>query len=140
MQDFGSANCMLGANGRCDMGESSIAAGATLNSFYGVPFTSIALTPMVGQNDIVEEVFTLADVTKITKYAVSKGMPSIHFWAYDRDMDCTGGATALYLCHHVSGAGPLGFTNEFLKALGGPVAPPQTGEPQEEWEVEDRRW
>jgi hypothetical protein len=53
VMDYGSTtpgNCTI-VNGRCDMGQSAIAAAESLHNFHGIPYNQIELTPM-GQSPI----------------------------------------------------------------------------------------
>ena len=93
--DYGSAGpgtCAVGTNGVCDMGQSAINAAESLHRLHGVPYSSIELTPMIGGNDVVSNVFTLADVSTLTAYAQSKGLGGLHHWSFDRDQDCNEGS------------------------------------------------
>lgn len=55
----------------------------------------IGLTPMIGVNNIVEEVFTLEDAEKVTAFALERGIRSIGMWAMERDRTCQGGRQVL---------------------------------------------
>lgn len=117
--DYGTASssiCVLGASGLCDMGQSSIAAAESLHATWGVPYSSIELTPMIGGNDIIDEIFTIADVSTVSSYALSKGLGGLHFWSIDRDNDCPLGY-ASSTCNSYGSAGSLGFSSAFLKSL-----------------------
>jgi chitinase len=48
----------------------------------------IGATPMVGQNDVESEVFTLADATAFNKYAVAQGVGRMSMWSLNRDKTC----------------------------------------------------
>lgn len=120
VMDYGSAIpgvCTV-VNGRCDMGLSGINAAESLHRIYGVPYSSIELTPMIGGNDVIDNVFTLADTATITAYALRVGLGGLHHWSLDRDLDCAAGSWASPTCNSYGTAGPLGFTNAFLQALG----------------------
>ncbi|KAJ9522678.1 hypothetical protein QJQ45_019762, partial [Haematococcus lacustris] len=63
VMNYGGASvCTLASNGGCDMGRSAVNAARALNAAWGVPYSSIELTPMIGGNDITSEVFKLSDV------------------------------------------------------------------------------
>ncbi|WP_230463631.1 hypothetical protein [Burkholderia ubonensis] len=52
--DYGSAgpgNCVV-ANGTCQMGQSAIQAAMNLHDHWGVPYSQMELTPMIGGNDV----------------------------------------------------------------------------------------
>jgi chitodextrinase len=119
--DFGSAsatNCVV-VSGSCDMGRSAVQAAVNLSHSYGVPFSKIELTPMIGVNDVSSEVFTLADITTVANYAKSAGLAGVHFWSLDRDVPCaTPTSTASATCNSASsGTSSLAYTNGFLSAL-----------------------
>lgn len=88
--DYGpaSAKVCVVREGRCDMGASAIQAARNVQRKYGVPLSQIAITPMIGVNDVVENVYTLADA-QLTAEAVQRlGLAGLHFWSLDRDKPC----------------------------------------------------
>jgi chitinase len=118
--DYGSTtpvNCMIGADGSCDMGESAIRAAVSLHDYYGVPYNQIEVTPMIGGNDTIDETFKLADVDKLSSFAKQVGLAGIHFWSIDRDKDCAPGYAST-ICNSYGQAGTLGFTHRFIGQLG----------------------
>lgn len=48
----------------------------------------IGLTPMIGQNDIVGEIFTLQDADGLHEFAVAKGVGRVSMWSLNRDASC----------------------------------------------------
>lgn len=48
----------------------------------------IGATPMIGQNDVVEEVFTLEDAKKFNTYAREQGLGRMSMWSANRDLPC----------------------------------------------------
>ncbi|MGR0159179.1 chitinase [Paenarthrobacter nitroguajacolicus] len=48
----------------------------------------IGLTPMIGQNDIVADVFTLDDAQGLHDFAQNKGIGRISMWSLNRDAEC----------------------------------------------------
>jgi len=120
VMDYGSANaanCTLGSNGRCDMGQSAIQAAISLHNYWGVPYNRIELTPMIGGNDTTDETFSLADVDRMTAWAKQNGLAGIHYWSLDRDTDCAPGY-ASPTCNTYGQAGNWGFANRFISAIG----------------------
>jgi hypothetical protein len=116
--DFGSTsagNCVV-VNGACEMGQSAVQASEILHNM-GVPYGQIELTPMIGGNDTQGETFTIADVETVSAYALQKGLAGIHFWSFDRDVDCAPGS-ASPTCNSYGQAGTLGFTKAFVTDLG----------------------
>jgi len=91
VMDFGPASrkvCVV-RRGRCDMGASAVQAAHNVHRKYKVPYAQIELTPMIGVNDVVENVYTLEDA-RATASAVRKlGMAGIHYWSLDRDKACS---------------------------------------------------
>lgn len=117
--DYGSTgpgNCAV-VNGACEMGQSAINAVELLHSSSGVPYSQIEITPDLGANDSAGETFTLADAQTISSYALQKGLAGIHFWSFDRDTSC-GSTSGSATCNGYPAAGPLGFNNAFISALG----------------------
>lgn len=45
-------------------------------------------TPMIGQNDVRDEVFTIADAKKLSTFANEKGLGRISMWSLNRDKTC----------------------------------------------------
>ncbi|PYI65831.1 glycosyl hydrolase family 18 [Arthrobacter livingstonensis] len=62
------------------------AQGQTLGS--DTLWRKIGLTPMVGQNDVAGEIFTLQDANGLHSFAVSKGVGRISMWSLNRDATC----------------------------------------------------
>ena len=121
--DSGQANsslCTLGSNGLCEMGQSSISAAKSLHSHWGVPYSQIELTPMIGGNDSIDETFTIADAATISSFALSNGLGGIHFWSFERDTDCAPAKSdndSSDTCNNYGKAGTLGYTNAFITDL-----------------------
>jgi chitinase len=117
--DYGSttpSNCAVVA-GKCDMAQSAINAAENFHSFYGVPYSQIEVTPMIGGNDTQDETFTLANVNTLASYVLQKKLAGLHFWSFDRDTDCAPGF-ASPTCNSYGSAGRLGFTQRFTSSLG----------------------
>jgi chitinase len=111
VMDFGAptpANCVVAA-GVCDMGRSAIRAAENLNALQGVAFDRIALTAMIGVNDVALNDFQPADAKVIADFAISQGLAGLHFWSLDRDRPCP---------RPPSGASPLCSGLENVPALG----------------------
>ncbi|MFZ6847707.1 glycosyl hydrolase [Undibacterium sp. RuRC25W] len=108
--------CVVGRDGRCDMGASAVQAALNLHTFWKVPLSHIELTPMIGGNDTVDEVFTLEDIKTITDFARQYHLAGVHFWSIDRDADCAPGPASPE-CNTYGKAGLLGFTTGFLQQL-----------------------
>jgi hypothetical protein len=111
------ANCVVGAAGRCDMGASAVHAAERLHADWGVPYARIELTPMIGGNDSIDEVFTLHDADTLAAFVRAKGLAGVRFWSMDRDTDCPPGPASA-VCNTVGGVGSWGYAQRFLGALG----------------------
>jgi chitinase len=125
VMDYGSAipsNCVV-MNGRCDMGHSAIQAAenflATFNGTGGndlVLPSHLELTPMIGLNDTVDEVFTINDAIVVAQYAKNRGLGGLHYWSFDRDISCSYTYPSP-TCSGVPNVDPLGYTTTFLNNL-----------------------
>lgn len=51
-------------------------------------WSRIAATPMIGQNDVRGEVFTLADARALAAFANERGMARLSMWSLNRDRSC----------------------------------------------------
>jgi chitinase len=49
---------------------------------------------MIGGNDVQSEHFTPADVDTMTSFAIRQGLAGVHYWSYDRDVDCPQGSAS----------------------------------------------
>jgi len=118
--DYGSAiasNCTLNSSGKCDMGKSAIQSAVNLHNYWGVPYSQIEITPMIGGNDATDETFSIADAATLSSWVKANGVSGIHFWSLDRDKDCAPGYASA-TCNSYGSAGTWGFTNAFISALG----------------------
>lgn len=61
-------------------------AGVSLNS--STIWKKIGATPMIGQNDVVTEVFTIEDAITLNAFARGKGMGRMSMWSANRDIPC----------------------------------------------------
>jgi chitinase len=113
--DFGSPQpgvCLV-SGGICQMGQSALQAAYNLADHWGVPYSGIELTPMIGGNDTQGEQFTLADADTVAAFATAKGLAGVHYWSYDRDVDCPVGS-ASPTCNSIGNAGTRGYLKRFL--------------------------
>ena len=120
VMDYGSPGagvCVVGSDGLCDMGQTAIQAAKNLVARYGVPYNHIELTPMIGVNDVSNELFSLKDAATMTQWVKANGIAGIHFWSVDRDTPCTS-AYASPICSSVPTVPAWGYTQEFIKDLG----------------------
>lgn len=61
-------------------------AGISLNS--GTLWSKLGATPMIGQNDVAGEVFTVSDADKLNLFAISQGVGRMSMWSANRDVAC----------------------------------------------------
>ncbi|MFG3286569.1 cellulose binding domain-containing protein [Streptomyces sp. NPDC048111] len=105
-----------------DMGDYAIqAATATQAQIKGVlglsdaaAWKAVAVTPMIGVNDVGVEKFTVADATQLVEFARAKGLGALSMWSAARDKQCPGGAknSADPTCSSIVQE-PLAFTKAF---------------------------
>lgn len=105
-----------------DMGEYAVqAATATQAQLKGVlglsdsaAWKAVAVTPMIGVNDVTTEIFKVDDATQLVNFAKSKGLGWLSMWSSTRDKECPGGAqnSADATCSSILQQ-PLAFTKAF---------------------------
>lgn len=61
-------------------------AGTSLNSHS--LWRKVGATPMIGQNDVVDEIFTLEDAELFNTYALEQGVGRMSLWSANRDVPC----------------------------------------------------
>ncbi|MFB7474107.1 cellulose binding domain-containing protein [Kitasatospora sp. NPDC056184] len=97
--DFGDG---VAPNPQGQMGKYAIAAAtatqAQVKSVLGLDdaaaWRKVAVTPMIGVNDVASEVFTVADAKQLADFAKSKHLAWLAMWSGTRDKACEGGAKA----------------------------------------------
>lgn len=90
VMDYGPASrkvCVVRA-GRCDMGRSALQAARNVHRKYGIALEQIELTAMLGMNDVVENVFTVADMRLLAAEVPRLKLAGLHYWSLDRDTPC----------------------------------------------------
>ncbi|WP_327297468.1 MULTISPECIES: cellulose binding domain-containing protein [unclassified Streptomyces] len=101
--DISAVNIMAmdyGASYSGDMGDyATQAATATQAQIKGVlglsdaaAWKAVAVTPMIGVNDVNTEKFTVDDAKKLAGFAKAKGLARLSMWSGARDKECPGGA------------------------------------------------
>ncbi|MEU8698095.1 cellulose binding domain-containing protein [Streptomyces sp. NPDC048680] len=123
--DVGAVNIMAmdyGASYSGDMGTYAIqAATATQAQIKGVlglsdadAWKAVAVTPMIGVNDVSTEIFKVEDATQLVGFAQEKGLGWLAMWSGTRDKECEGGAkpSADASCSSIAQE-PLAFTKAF---------------------------
>ncbi|MGW1213600.1 glycoside hydrolase family 18 protein [Streptomyces sp. NPDC002499] len=82
-----------------DMGtyaeQAATATQAQVKSVLGLSdaaaWKTVAVTPMLGVNDVAAEIFKVDDATQLVNFAKSKGLGWLSMWSAGRDQQCTGG-------------------------------------------------
>ena len=108
-----------------DMGEYAISAATAtqkqIKKSLGIrsdaaAWKAVAVTPMIGVNDVEVEVFTPADAVELKRFADKKGLGRLSMWSATRDKPCQGGANskAMATCSSTEGK-----TNAFMRAFTG---------------------
>ncbi|EPR75291.1 Chitinase [Leifsonia rubra CMS 76R] len=54
----------------------------------GTIWTKLGATPMIGQNDIKDEVFTMKDAVALNEFALEEGIGRMSMWSLNRDITC----------------------------------------------------
>ncbi|MEV6111112.1 cellulose binding domain-containing protein [Streptomyces sp. NPDC052109] len=83
-----------------DMGDyaqqAATATQAQVKSVLGLSdsaaWKAVAVTPMIGVNDVSSEIFKVDDATQLVNFAKSKGLGGLSMWSAARDKQCAGGA------------------------------------------------
>ncbi|MEV7343085.1 cellulose binding domain-containing protein [Streptomyces sp. NPDC093544] len=83
-----------------DMGvyaeQAATATQAQVKSVLGLSdsaaWKAVAITPMIGVNDVTTEIFKVEDATQLVAFAKSKGIGWLSMWSATRDKQCPGGA------------------------------------------------
>ncbi|MEV6484979.1 cellulose binding domain-containing protein [Streptomyces sp. NPDC051576] len=80
----------------------------------GAAWKAVAVTPMIGVNDVSSEVFTVEDSNQLVAFAKAKGLGGLAMWSATRDKQCAGGAkpTADATCSSITQA-PSAFSKAF---------------------------
>jgi Cellulose binding domain/Glycosyl hydrolases family 18 len=118
--DFGDANApdpatMMGTYAI----DAATATDAQLAGVLGVSdaaaWAKVAVTPMIGQNDQTDEVFTIADAQQLEAFAAAKHIAWLSMWSAGRDEECSGGVdtTAQPTC-----SGIVQTPQQFTETLG----------------------
>lgn len=89
-----------GASFSGDMGgyaiDAATATQAQVKSVLGLSdaaaWRTVAVTPMIGVNDVATEIFTVGDASQLVEFAESKGLGWLSMWSAARDKQCAGGA------------------------------------------------
>jgi len=108
--------CVL-REGRCDMGRSALQAARNVHEAFGVPYERIAITAMLGENDVAGNVTQLDDAATMARGARELGLAGLHHWSVHRDQPCAAGAPRVSpLCHALPGVPAGAFARELSAA------------------------
>ena len=70
---------------------------------------------MIGQNDVANEVFTVADANQLTSWARNSGLGQLSWWQVMRDSPCPGKALVLSTTCSGTKASAGAYSAEFGK-------------------------
>ena len=117
VMDFGASGCQTKTDGTCDMAASAEFAAEEVSKMYNIPLSQIELTPMIGGNDVSDEITTLSDMQKIALYVKDNNLAGLHYWSFDRDTPCnTTTKWASATCNNES-TKPQAFNEAVLSVL-----------------------
>jgi chitinase len=116
----------------------------------GVQLTSsqvwsrIGATPMIGQNDVDAERFTLADARGLASFALDKGLGRVSMWSLNRDAPCKGTFTNVVVHSNTCSGVPqdaLAFSSVFADLPGQAVgaSAPAIAIPDQQAVVDDEK-
>ncbi|GHC43702.1 cellulose binding domain-containing protein [Streptomyces flavofungini] len=74
---------------------------------------TVAVTPMIGVNDVTTEIFKVDDATQLVKFAQDKGIGWLSMWSSTRDKACPGGSGGVQPTCSSIAQDPLAFTKAF---------------------------
>jgi chitinase len=102
-------------------------AGFSLNS--SSLWRKIGATPMIGQNDIARERFTLEDAQNLNRFARDRKVGRMSMWSANRDVECSDNYVDVKVvsdgCSGVSGE-PYAFTQALSQSFDGDLAQSST--------------
>lgn len=115
---------------RCAMGPSALQAARNVHAKYQWPLSQIALTPMLGENDVDGNRFMPQDAQDVVAGARQLGLAGVHHWSLDRDQPCPAGSPRVSpQCHGLNTLAPRAFAAALGETPGGASAgaTPQAG-------------
>jgi len=117
--DYGSSYTSMGAHA-ISAAQGTAAQMKTLPAFAGLTnaqlLTRVGITPMLGQNDVPSEVFTIQNAKDVAAFAKANGVGLLAWWEMTRDRPCGGSLQGLSLCSGVSSP-QWAFAKAFVGAL-----------------------
>lgn len=83
----------------------------------------LGVTPMIGINDLVDEVYEIDDARNLTELAFDVGLGRVSMWSANRDIACTSNVTPGQVSNHCSGVSqaPLEFAGIWNELAGRPT-------------------
>ncbi|MET0929423.1 MAG: carbohydrate-binding protein [Aeromicrobium sp.] len=102
-------------------------AGSGIDLGPATVWKRMGATPMIGQNDVAGEVFTLADARALSAFAADKGLARLSLWSLNRDRTCGANYPDVKTVSNACSGVAQGGTS-FATILAGGVAGP-TGTP-----------
>jgi chitinase len=111
--------CVPSADGlRCDMARSAEQAAHNVHRHHGLPYARLALTAMLGENDVAANVLTPDAAAQLARAARRLGLAGVHWWSLDRDQPCPPGeARVSPRCHALPGVPAGAFGHAFRRAF-----------------------
>lgn len=79
------------------------------------PYSMLGITPMIGQNNVDQEVFTIDNAKSLYKYAIDKKINTVSMWDVSRDNPCNNNGSEQVNCSGVESQS----TGEFMDILSG---------------------
>lgn len=61
---------------------------AGINLSSATLWSKMGATPMIGQNDVENEIFSISDARSFNEFALSKGLGRMSMWSANRDISC----------------------------------------------------
>jgi hypothetical protein len=108
-----SDNCVV-EDQRCDMAASAVRVVQNFSQQYDLPLRRIEVTPMIGVNNVVTNVFTLSDAHTLSLFVARNGLGGLHYWSLNRDQPCAKPLAAVSpTCSSLDSSGKLEFANAF---------------------------
>jgi chitinase len=80
-------------------------------------WAKVGIIPMIGQNDVAGEVFTLADAAAVNAFARSHGVGQVSMWSLNRDSTCASPLPKILTVVQTSCSGVDQGTQSFADAL-----------------------
>lgn len=104
--------CVVGSSPQagCDMGRSALQAVHNVHHKYGLPYGRIAITAMLGENDVAGNVTRPEDAALMARGALELGLAGLHHWSLHRDQPCEAGSPRVSpRCHALPAVAPGRF-------------------------------